>query len=111
MNGAFLTGSRRYGTPRRNSDIDLVVLIEEPQTINVLVSNSNTKLNSEMSQEFGSVPFKFDNLNLIVCTTQKQFDAWTKGTKECVEKVRSGGKSLTRDEAIAIIRKYILRGE
>lgn len=33
---AFITGSHAYGTPREDSDIDLVVLVEDESTLAAL---------------------------------------------------------------------------
>ena len=65
---AFLTGSRVYGTPREDSDLDLVVFVDE-DTKKALraMSDSNTKL-------------MYGGLNLIAVTTKAEYDAWYKGT-------------------------------
>jgi hypothetical protein len=73
MNNAFLTGSQCYGRPTDDSDIDLVILVDE-KTAEFLWSNSDDEKSSSQKCCFGA-------LNLIVCTTQAQYDRWRIGTE------------------------------
>jgi predicted nucleotidyltransferase len=65
---AFITGSRAYGTPRRNSDIDLVIRCDE----------ATADLLKSLSDEEDLVVFR--NLNLILCTSDEDFAVWKHGT-------------------------------
>lgn len=65
MSRAFVTGSRWYGTPREDSDIDLVVVVS-PEEAEILWSLSENP--------GGSV--RFGRLNLIVLTDEDQGDTW-----------------------------------
>jgi hypothetical protein len=51
----FITGSHAYGTPRPDSDIDLVTLV-----------NPNDR----------------DKLNIIACCSKARFDVWKEGTEK-----------------------------
>jgi predicted nucleotidyltransferase len=81
---SFLTGSRVYGTPRQDSDIDLVVLVSEGDLIAL------SKLADELKDlespggayyEDGT-SLRFGKLNLLCVTEEKHFDVWRKGTEE-----------------------------
>lgn len=69
---AFLTGSRAYGDPRPDSDIDLVIHCDA----------ATERLLMEHSDESGAI--KFGDLNILACTTKPEYLAWFKGTKECI---------------------------
>lgn len=69
---AFLTGSRAYGEPRPDSDVDLVIQCDE----------STAKLLMKLSEDTGAI--KFGQLNILACTTKAEYRAWAKGTEECV---------------------------
>lgn len=70
---AFLTGSRVYGRVEKDSDIDLVVIVDE-QTYYQLKRLSD----SDKSIRFG-------RLNLIACTTELQLAVWKVGTERIVQ--------------------------
>lgn len=90
MRPPFITGSQAYGTPTKQSDIDLVVHSQNvPQ---VLVINSD-----QGGSELGSV--KFGKLNLIFAN-DKEYDCWKEGTDLLIKR-----KPVTRDEAKAVFQK------
>ena len=95
---AFLTGSRAYGTPRPDSDVDIVMRMPQ-ETVDILLS----AIPAEKVRKYpanDSVSLWFDNLNLICLTTDKAFETWIEGTA-CLM-VR---KPVTRDEAIEEFNK------
>lgn len=97
---AFLTGSRAYGTPREDSDIDLVVMMPASQLrrLNELIGED---ADSEMRYE-GMKPgacVRFGKLNLIVVTGDEDYQAWREGTDELITR-----KPVTRDEACAVFK-------
>lgn len=69
LTGAFITGSHAYGSPSKDSDIDLAIRVD-PQTAELLRSLS----------ENGDEPIRFGRLNLILCETDDQYLAWAMGT-------------------------------
>lgn len=81
---AFLTGSRAYGTPKPDSDIDLVVLVD-PEAAELLWALSDTK---------GQC--RFGKINLITFSNQDNFARWEAVTKELITR-----KPVTRDDAVA----------
>jgi predicted nucleotidyltransferase len=88
---AFLTGSHIYGNPTGDSDIDLVIRIEDG-AFDQLLSQSDS----------GTLPLKFGKLNLIAARTDEDFAGWLLGKKLCLEKVLKLNRSLTKDECIKI---------
>jgi len=94
MSRAFMTGSRVYGTPKPDSDYDLVVDID-PETAKDIRKAAGVKEGE---------PVRFGALNLILTTSEAEYDAWLDATAECVDRRNSKGP-LTRDEAIAIHRQ------
>jgi Nucleotidyltransferase domain len=91
MPKAFLTGSRVYGQPTPESDVDLVVFISEEDK-ETLVKLADTAL-----------PIRFGKLNVIALTNEDEFYAWKSATRE-VQAARSknGGKALDKAANCAI---------
>lgn len=71
---AFLTGSRVYGTPTEDSDIDLVIYCE-----------SSTKEKLIELSDSGKMPCMFGKLNIIFATNESQYSAWKEACQECKE--------------------------
>lgn len=86
---AFITGSRAFGTPRDDSDLDLVILTDA-ETKNAVVEFS----------ELGKQPVRFGKLNLIVVTSIEEFEAYATARKECLP-------YSSRDKAFAVHRKVL----
>lgn len=89
----FVTGSRAYGTPREDSDIDLVVLITEQQLGKLVAScaigeTKNTTYNGDKTI------LRFGRLNLFCMTSFVRYDLWKKGTDELIAR-----RPVTRQEA------------
>jgi hypothetical protein len=84
---AFITGSRAYGNPRPNSDVDLVVLVDE-DTADLLRTASETR-----------GPVRFGRLNLVVCTTEEQYAVWRLGTSQ----MKTSLNKYTSKEAKALL--------
>lgn len=95
---AILTGSRAYGTPRQDSDIDLVCFMPKETLMELnKISDLPYQLNEYFCPE--SAALRFGKLNLIVCTTQKNYDAWKNGTEKLITQ-----KPVTRNQAIHILQ-------
>lgn len=72
---SFLTGSHVYGRPTAKSNIDLVIMAED----------TAISLLQDQSESLGQT-IRFGKLNIILCQSQKEYDAW-KTTTERLEKV------------------------
>lgn len=99
---SFLTGSRAYGTPRPDSDIDLVVYVTSEDLSKLI------ELSDKVS-EFGAPGgvhyedgccLRFGPLNLICVTSEQHFNTWKKGTEELVAK-----KPVTREVAVETLKR------
>lgn len=96
---SFITGSYAYGTPRPDSDIDLVVLLPP----DVLLDNLDAladKTNKDSCAHRGHPSMMFGKLNLIVFHDEREFKGWRKATEEL--KAR---RPVTKAEAIKHIDK------
>lgn len=92
---SFLTGSRAYGTPRPESDYDLVVLIDKDLEATLRASFSvpedeSLKLKGANGQE----------LNLICVNDEDEYKAWFHAT-EFLKEVAP----VSREHAIRYIKK------
>ena len=109
MSKAFITGSRAYGAPREDSDLDLVirVSIEDAQALIDFAENEGFELRDY--EDMQSISVCFCGLNLILCLTGAAELAWTEATERCK------AEGLTsREDAIAIHKavraKYYPKG-
>lgn len=91
---ALLTGSRAYGTPRTDSDVDVVLRVTQAE-LDALLSAIPAE-NVRKYPENDSVSLWFNKLNLICITSDKYFQIWEDGTAALMAKA-----PVTRDEAIA----------
>lgn len=100
---AFLTGSRAYGNPREDSDVDLVVLVDEADDNSTLdVIHAQSEAPDGHYDAHGSYSLRYGKLNLIVCTTQEAFDQWRASTNTSLDRMMHLSRPLTREEAVAI---------
>ena len=96
----FFTGSRVYGKPTDESDLDIVMLVSE--------------LDREVLKEFGSLnrdhkvgedlSVRFGMLNVIIVINEQEYDAWRDATDNLFTmSVESG--PVGRDEVVLEIDK------
>ena len=99
---AFLTGSRAYGTPREDSDIDLVAMMTSG-TLDELAKILDTDDEGESAVMYdgssATACLRFGNLNLLVVTRIEDYEAWHEGTMELI-----GRKPVTREEAVELFK-------
>lgn len=121
---AIVTGSRKYGKPRINSDIDLVVLVSPADlkrlrdaaaiahpaqgeieavrdTRGTTIETAEGRVESDGQGEMSSGSFRFGMLNLVVTTEPDMFQSWVQGTKE----LKAKGKPVDRETATMHLRK------
>lgn len=99
----FLTGSRRYGTPRDDSDVDMVIFCDDAGGGN----NEDSLLfvalrdHADEIKEYheDSACLRYGRLNLIITRREDQYRAWRDGTMECIVHA-----PVTRKEAVATMR-------
>lgn len=92
---AFVTGSRAYGSPREDSDCDLVIRCSE----------STARRLRELSDDpahCGRLGVRFGVLNLILCETDEEYTAWFDGTQALVREFVATGP-VSRDRAIEVL--------
>jgi len=95
----FITGSRVYGTPREDSDLDLCVLVTKADFRKLL--SRFTPEETTYIETSTDASFKIGSLNLIAFTDESKYDAWYKATQLC--KLRG---PVTREQAIAVIEAF-----
>lgn len=72
----FITGSHAYGRPGPDSDVDLVVMVDEEATMKL----------QELSE--GQRTVRFGKLNLILCYSETEFSAW-RMTTDRLKKIKT----------------------
>lgn len=104
MKDAFITGSRAYGTPREDSDIDLVIRCS-PEDAEILLGWNEATQEERMQGaaaygEEGILQVRYGRLNLILCTDDYRYAEWVEGTAWL-----KASAPVTRDQAIALFEK------
>lgn len=79
---AFLTGSRAYGTPRPDSDVDLVVMVSQADLVELARLDDKKSWRPDMK----SASLRFGNLNIVAVTNEKLYDAWERVTLDLIAK-------------------------
>lgn len=97
---AFITGSRYYGTPRDNSDWDIVIRCERKDAINVFGAKDET-LTGDEDYELDENAFQMTKgcVNFILCFTDERFKSWRDGTEKLTRI-----KPVTRVVAVAMFK-------
>jgi len=85
----FITGSHAYGDPRPDSDIDLVININDSELKDFLIDCSEEENNSVC---------RFGNLNLVICDDE-QYDTWKHVTEQLKLEADSSGVGIPKAKA------------
>lgn len=93
---AFLTGSRVYGTPREDSDIDLVVPVS-PETAARIIELAGEEAQPQ-GYEGTQSSVRFGDLNLLLVCSDAMYEAWRAGT----DKLKAEAP-VTRERAISVL--------
>jgi predicted nucleotidyltransferase len=103
----FLTGSYVYGKPTAKSDIDLVVLFTDSESIRKLKKLTDGKSSEEDARyaRLGSYSLRFGRLNLLCFESKKKFLVWKKATEDL-----KAIKPVTRQLAKKYIEKLLREG-
>ena len=98
--GVLLTGSRVYGTPTKESDIDLVVLMSWDAAAAL-----REQADEVGEYEGADLCLRFGKLNLLVTSQVQMYNAWVRGTAQLFAR-----RPVTRDEARAVMEQERNRG-
>jgi hypothetical protein len=93
----FITGSRAYGQPTKDSDVDVVVFMDEGLR-NFLRTQIDP--NENPGNQPPNYALRFGQLNLICCVYPKQYEAWRRGTLDLIKE-----RPVTRERAIEVLEK------
>ena len=101
----FLTGSRIYGTPTEDSDLDMVVLADDDMfdRLRAMYAHEN---DVDRQYEKDSLSIRVGSLNMIVVKTELSFLAWKHAKDALVQEVELTGRPVTRDRAVEAHKSY-----
>lgn len=104
MNNAFITGSRIYGEPNNDSDIDVVIKLNITDTDKIIrvLTSAGQKVTENRGDYAGQTSIKIGALNLLVCHSDKTFFAWSTGTEMLKRERTIAGRPLSRERAIEV---------
>ena len=99
---AVIGGSRAYGTPREDSDVDMVILVSQEDLALLMENFDNTKVGATeptpaYANEAGT-SLRVGNLNLIVTTNPEVYALWEDG----INYLKSQ-KPVTREFAVGYL--------
>lgn len=103
---AVLTGSQVYGQPTEESDVDLVVLVEQDD-FDKLLEHFPPTGDPDAYKGCPAQAVRCGKLNLIMVTSVDHLECWRGGTRMLKERAEREGP-LPRSEAVALFRH--LRG-
>lgn len=103
---ALLTGSRVYGTPNADSDVDLVVLVSHDD-YQRLLETAEPDLKEKDKRNYDGVgglraSIRFGKLNLLVCTDPLAFEVWRRGTERLKRDADASHAPVDRDTAVRL---------
>lgn len=100
---AFITGSRAYGIPEMDSDLDLVVFMtpETYETLTRFTDNVVGHGESATMDEAGMGSLKFGELNIIPVTNEAIYKAWKQGTEFLIREM-----PVDRKRAITVLKEF-----
>lgn len=108
----LFTGSRRYGTPRPDSDFDWVLYLTAAGIKELRpLAESDSNPEGQNHGVFGiDTALRFGPVNALCVTTDDQWRAWSDGTERLAAEA-----PVTRDRAVEVFRelrgRYNLREE
>jgi len=97
---AFLTGSRAYGVPRKDSDVDMVVYID-PSELTELAKALNADVDDDRPY-YPSISVREGRLNLIVLSEADEYDAWLNTTLKLKKQA-----PVTKEQAVTAFKKAL----
>lgn len=95
----FLTGSRAYGTPRDNSDYDIVCLLDAERATALASVFPGRQISLTRDIRW------IGPINLIVCTQREDYEQWKEVTDALIAM-----KPVTREAAIQAFNEAGLTG-
>jgi len=107
---AFITGSRAYGRPREDSDIDLVIHCSSGERVllQMLADPDPPAIVDEPGyNDARGYQMRFGRLNLLVCTTDDQYAVWLLGTRALQDRQQNKPEPVTREEAVAVFQSIL----
>jgi hypothetical protein len=107
---AFVTGSRKYGRPTKNSDIDLVIFTSQADCdlLKELSEEANEDCNGYFYENRAGMSLRFGNLNLIITTTKKHYDIWTQGTHHLIMESKNQGQGVSKQRCKRYFKRLLL---
>lgn len=103
---ALVVGSRVYGAPRSDSDVDLVLLLSQKEIAIIIKSEQGTLVAAPSLEDsnaaYPGYVYNFDKLQLLMTDDPVFFNTWSSGMDEIMRL----GRKVTRLEAKAIFQHH-----
>lgn len=89
-----LAGSRIFGTPKEDSDLDAIVFVTAAEAVLLGQLADEPRVQRPGTKSY---PVRFGKLNLIVCTDYPTYLKWLGGCK-----ILEANKPVTKDQACKV---------
>jgi len=99
---AFITGSRKYGTPTEDSDVDLVIRCSSQTAALLSELADDVVTDADYGMKPENVSLRFGKLNLLCCLNDATYAEWCLGTDTMCRNVSGPLDPPVRDQAIAV---------
>ena len=104
---SFPTGSYVYGLPTEESDIDIVVMMEDGDADDFDRFCGEAGLDNHGDVDYpGGLSYKSGKFNMIVVDNDQDWQVWKDGTEECIEAMVKNRGGLERSAACEIFTKH-----
>lgn len=112
MTQPFITGSQLFGIPNQDSDVDLVMLLDDYYAWYLYEQATDITQMTKQSDEYRGAGYslKFGKLNIILLPLS-YYVLWKQCTEFCVKLMERRHRRLTKEESKLIFRAVIDRGE
>lgn len=112
MSQPFITGSQLFGIPKLDSDVDLVMLLEDFYAWYLYEQATEITEMKRQSDEYHGAGYslKFGKLNIILLP-RTYYDLWKQCTEFCVNLMVKRNRRLSKEESKSIFRAVIDSGE
>lgn len=95
MTSAFLTGSRAYGTPRPDSDVDIVVPVQKDAVEKIKAALKAAGIDTSGTEEYADFAFRVGLVNVLLVPPEVAEKVWKAGTEFLI-----GQAPVTREKAV-----------
>lgn len=102
---AFITGSRAYGLPRDDSDIDLVIRCDDATASALVAVLADESDESDGYDNDKRIQVRAGQCNLMLCRDDDAYEVWRRGTEALRdEAMLAESGCVSRERAVEVFK-------